>query len=52
MKWKWRFNPPTVSEEIPDEYKICIYRIVQEALNNAARHSCGQECQSHRRTNG
>ena len=28
-----------VSEKIPDEYKICIYRIVQEALNNAARHS-------------
>ncbi len=27
------------SEKIPDEYKICIYRIVQEALNNAARHS-------------
>jgi len=28
-----------VSEKIPDEYKICIYRLVQEALNNAARHS-------------
>jgi signal transduction histidine kinase len=28
-----------VSEKIPDEYRICIYRIVQEALNNAARHS-------------
>jgi signal transduction histidine kinase len=28
-----------VSEEIPDEYRICIYRFVQEALNNAARHS-------------
>ncbi|MGA2982588.1 MAG: histidine kinase [Terriglobia bacterium] len=27
------------AEEIPEEYKICIYRIVQEALNNAARHS-------------
>jgi signal transduction histidine kinase len=27
------------SEKIPDEYRICIYRIVQEALNNAARHS-------------
>jgi signal transduction histidine kinase len=31
-----------VSEEIPDEYKICIYRIVQEALNNAARHSAAK----------
>ena len=28
-----------VSENIPDEYRICIYRLVQEALNNAARHS-------------
>ena len=28
-----------VSEAIPDEYRICIYRFVQEALNNAARHS-------------
>ena len=28
-----------VSEKIPDEYRICIYRFVQEALNNAARHS-------------
>ena len=31
-----------VSEKIPDEYKICIYRMVQEALNNAARHSSAQ----------
>ncbi len=28
-----------ISERMPDEYKICIYRLVQEALNNAARHS-------------
>jgi len=28
-----------VSERLPDEYKICVYRIVQEALNNAARHA-------------
>jgi signal transduction histidine kinase len=32
-----------VSETIPDEYKICIYRIVQEALNNAARHSAAKD---------
>jgi len=31
-----------VSEMIPDEYKICIYRLVQEALNNAARHSAAK----------
>ncbi|HTS69934.1 MAG TPA: sensor histidine kinase [Terriglobia bacterium] len=28
-----------VPENLPDEYKICIYRVVQEALNNAARHA-------------
>lgn len=26
-------------EDLPDEYRICIYRLVQEALNNAVRHS-------------
>jgi signal transduction histidine kinase len=28
-----------VSENLSDEYKTCIYRIVQEALNNAAKHA-------------
>ena len=28
-----------VAEDLPDEYRICIYRLVQEALNNAVRHS-------------
>jgi signal transduction histidine kinase len=28
-----------ISEDLPDEYKTCIYRLVQEALNNAARHA-------------
>jgi signal transduction histidine kinase len=27
------------SETLPDEYKTCIYRIVQEALHNCSRHS-------------
>ncbi len=27
------------SEELPDEYKTCIYRVVQEALHNCTRHS-------------
>lgn len=27
------------SDDLPDEYRICIYRLVQEALNNAVRHS-------------
>jgi signal transduction histidine kinase len=28
-----------VSEDLPDEYKTCIYRIVQEGLHNCSRHS-------------
>ena len=28
-----------VSDDLPDEYKICVYRLVQEALNNSVRHS-------------
>jgi len=28
-----------VSENLPEEVNICIYRLVQEALNNAARHA-------------
>jgi signal transduction histidine kinase len=27
------------SDELPDEYKTCIYRVVQEALHNCSRHS-------------
>ncbi len=29
----------TVEDDLPDEYRTCIYRIVQEAVNNAARHA-------------
>jgi signal transduction histidine kinase len=28
-----------ISDDLPDEHKTCIYRVVQEALNNAARHA-------------
>ncbi len=28
-----------ISADLPDEYKTAIYRLVQEALNNAARHA-------------
>jgi signal transduction histidine kinase len=28
-----------VSDQLPDEYRVCIYRLVQEALNNTVRHS-------------
>ncbi len=27
------------SDDLPDEFKTCIYRVVQEALHNCARHS-------------
>ncbi|MGD1090749.1 MAG: sensor histidine kinase [Bryobacteraceae bacterium] len=27
------------ADDLPDEYKTCIYRVVQEALHNCARHS-------------
>lgn len=29
-------------EELPEEHKTCIYRVVQEALHNASRHSSAQ----------
>src|SRR5205807_4485261 len=28
-----------VSEELPEEHKTCIYRVVQEALHNCVQHS-------------
>jgi signal transduction histidine kinase len=28
-----------VPEELPEEHRTCVYRVVQEALHNAARHS-------------
>lgn len=28
-----------VPDDLPGEYKICVYRLVQEALNNAVRHA-------------
>ncbi len=29
----------SVSDDLPDDYKTCIYRVVQEALHNCSRHS-------------
>jgi len=28
-----------VSDNLPEEYKTCVYRIVQEALNNCSKHA-------------
>jgi signal transduction histidine kinase len=36
---KVRVDTEDVSEELPDDYRTCIYRVVQEALHNSARHS-------------
>jgi signal transduction histidine kinase len=32
-------HPANIPNNLPDDDKICIYRVVQEALNNATRHS-------------
>ena len=32
-------NAPSLDDELPEEHKTCIYRVVQEALNNCARHA-------------
>jgi signal transduction histidine kinase len=29
----------TVADDLPEEHKTCVYRVVQEALNNCARHA-------------
>ncbi len=34
-----RVEADEISDDLPDEHKTCIYRVVQEALNNAARHA-------------
>jgi signal transduction histidine kinase len=34
-----------VADDLPEEHKTCIYRIVQEALNNAARHAQARNVQ-------
>jgi signal transduction histidine kinase len=33
------------SGDLPDEHRTCIYRLVQEALNNAARHASARNLQ-------
>lgn len=32
-------DAPEIPDELPEEHKTCVYRIVQEALNNVARHA-------------
>jgi signal transduction histidine kinase len=33
------FVEENVSDELPEEHKTCVYRIVQEALNNCSKHA-------------
>jgi signal transduction histidine kinase len=34
----------TIPDNLPDEHKTCVYRVVQEALHNCARHSQAHVC--------
>jgi len=36
---KVRVDADDVADDLPDDYRTCIYRVVQEALHNATRHS-------------
>jgi len=34
-----KVHAENLSESLPDEVKVCVYRVIQEALNNAQRHA-------------
>jgi signal transduction histidine kinase len=34
-----KVHAENVPEKLPDEMKVCVYRVIQEALNNAQRHA-------------
>jgi signal transduction histidine kinase len=36
---KVKVDAEDVTDDMPDQYRTCIYRVVQEALHNSARHS-------------
>jgi signal transduction histidine kinase len=40
-----RVSADNIPGDLPDEHKTCIYRVVQEALNNAARHASARHLQ-------
>ena len=40
-----RITADPSSGDLPEEHKTCIYRLVQEALNNAARHASARNLQ-------
>lgn len=40
-----RVSADDASDSIPDEHRTCVYRLVQEALNNSARHAGARNVQ-------
>jgi signal transduction histidine kinase len=40
-----RIAADDLSDDLPDEHKTCIYRVVQEAIHNAARHAMARNVQ-------
>jgi signal transduction histidine kinase len=40
-----RIAADETSDDLPDEHRTCIYRVVQEALNNSARHAGARNLQ-------
>jgi signal transduction histidine kinase len=42
---KIRITAGEACDDLPEEHKTCIYRLVQEALNNAARHASARSVQ-------
>jgi len=40
-----RITADDISDDMPEEHKTCIYRVIQEALQNAARHSQARSLQ-------
>jgi signal transduction histidine kinase len=42
-----QISAESIPEELPDEHKTCIYRVVQEALHNVTRHGHAKAVQIH-----
>ncbi len=42
LESEWMWPPTTPATSTPDELRTCTYRVVQEGLNNAARHANAQ----------
>lgn len=40
-----RVSADEASDDMPDEHRTCVYRLVQEALNNSARHARARNVQ-------